>query len=315
MHPRPPTLPFLLACLLAGPCLGSGLPACDDSPAARAGLAAAKAAMSAPAAPDGPAAPSVPDAVPPARVFALAACLGHPDPALRDGLAYELLAHWLRADAIDATTRTRLRDALLAMLAGPDDDPAGFRRPFAVLVLSEVARTDRIAPWLSPAERQALLDAGTGYLRGLRDYRGYVDGEGWRHGLAHGADLLMQLALNPALEPAQLAQVLDAVATQVAPPGAPAYVHGESERLLRPVLFALQRGGADEAAWTAWLARITDPAPMAAWSQAYGSEATLARRHNLRLFLLALHAALSDGGDDALRGRLPPVAQALRSID
>lgn len=305
---RPTLLPrlSLLAGLCASPCVGAALPACDDSPAARAGLDAAKAAS---------AAPARPRPVPVPQVLALAACLGHPDPALRDGLAYELLARWLRTDALDAATRTRLRDDLLAMLDGDDEDPAGFRRPFAVLVLSEVARTDRISPWLSPPERQALLDAGTNYVRGLRDYRGFVDGEGWRHGLAHGADLLMQLALNPAIDAGQQVQVLEAVAAQVAPPGAPAYVHGESERLLRPVLFALDRGGADDAAWQAWLARIADPAPMAAWSEAYGSEATLARRHNLRVFLLALYAALAASDNEALRGRLPPVLQALRSID
>src|SRR5690606_6544638 len=33
-----------------------------------------------------------------ALVPKLAACLGHPDPSLRDGLAYAQLAAWLRAD-------------------------------------------------------------------------------------------------------------------------------------------------------------------------------------------------------------------------
>ena len=36
--------------------------------------------------------------------------------------------------------------------------------------------------------------------------------------------------------------IVDAAAAQVSPVGAPPYVHGESERLVRPVLFALQRG-------------------------------------------------------------------------
>lgn len=245
--------------------------------------------------------------------LALAACLGHPDPALRDGLAYEALATWLRAEALDPSTREALRDRLLAWMAPRAGDEDGFRAPFAALVLSEVARTDRVSPWMAPVEREALVAAAADYVTRLRDYRGFVDGEGWRHGLAHGADLLMQLALNPALDRGQLDRVLAAVAAQVSPAGAPAHVHGEAERLARPVLFALRRGLHDEAAWSAWLAGATSPAPMAAWSEAYASEAGMARRHNVRLFLLALYAGLSESGDEALRARLPPVVAALRA--
>ena len=296
---------LLLVTLAAPPGVRAAPPAggCDASPAFLAQARAAKAAGFA-----------VADAGERQRLaLALAACLGHPDPALRDGLAYEALATWLRADALAPATRATLRDRLLAWLAPEAADEGGFRAPFAALVLSEVARTDRVSPWMAPAEREALVDAAAGYVSGLRDYRGFVDGEGWRHGLAHGADLLMQLALNPALDRAQLDRLLAAVAAQVAPPGAPAHVHGEAERLVRPVLFVLQRGLHDQAAWSAWLQGCTSPAPMPAWSAAYASEAGLARRHNVRLFLLALHAGLSESGDDALRARLPPVVAALRA--
>ncbi len=294
-------LPILLAGLVLAAPARAEPPGCDDSPDARARWQAAKArGFEAPPAGERAAA-----------ALALAGCLGHPDPALRDGLAYELLAAWLRADALDAAARRALRDRLLPWLAGGDGDAAGFRAPFAALVLAEVARTDRIAPWLAPAEREALVQAAAAYVAGLRDYRGFTDGEGWRHGLAHGADLLMQLALNPALERAQLDTILGAVAAQVAPPGAPAHVHGEAERLVRPVLFVLRRGLHDDTAWAAWVVGVADPAPMPAWSAAYGAEATLARRHNLRAFLLALYVALAESGEPALAARTGPVREAL----
>ena len=87
-----------------------------------------------------------------------------------------------------------------------------------------------------------------------------------------------------------------------------------SERLVRPVVFVLRRGLHDEAEWTAWVAGIESPAPLSSWAEALGSEAGLARRHNLRLFLLALHAALRESGDPALEARLPPVRAALSSV-
>jgi hypothetical protein len=247
-----------------------------------------------------------------ALALSLLACLADPDPALRDGVAYEGLSTWLRADALDAATRQSLLDGLLPMLQPDARDTDGFAAPFAALVLSEVARTDRIAAWMAPAQRAALVEAASGYVEGVRDYRGFHPTQGWRHGVAHGADLLMQLALNPALDKSQLDRLLAAAGSQVAP-STHAYVHGESERLVRPVLFVLQRGQPDQAEWSAWIARISAPAPMVSWSEAFGSEAGLARRHNLRLFLFALLAALRESDSAALQARVPPVLAALRS--
>ncbi|HEX4854534.1 DUF2785 domain-containing protein [Arenimonas sp.] len=240
-------------------------------------------------------------------------CLADRDPALRDGIAYEGLATWLRAEpSLSQATREALLEDLQARLAATD--AAGVEAPFAALVLSEVARTDRVSAWMTPVQRAALVEASARYVEGVRDYRGFTDGEGWRHGVAHGADLLMQLALNPALDKDRLSRLMDAVAAQVAPAGAPPYVHGESERLVRPVLFALQRGLHDESEWRAWLARVSAPAPMADWSEAYRSEAGLARRHNARGFLLALYVSLDASDSEVLKAKVPAVADAMRAV-
>jgi hypothetical protein len=254
-------------------------------------------------------------------------CLGHPDPALRDGIAYEALSTWLRADALTLETRTTLLERLQEIVVSPDPDgilascvgpmpgvePPGFRAPFAALVLSEVARTDRIAAWLTPAQRATLVADAAGYVEGVRDWRGYDEKEGWRHGVAHGSDLLMQLALNPALDKAQLDAILAAVASQVAPP-AHFYIYGEPERLARPVLFVLQRNLHDDVAWRAWLAQVSAPAPLAAWGDAFSSQAGLARRHDTRAFLLALYAGLAGSDDATMQTRAAAVAEALQAV-
>src|SRR5690606_41291564 len=79
----------------------------------------------------------------------LAGCLGDPDPGLRDGIAYEALAHWMRAGQLGPDTLRTLRDRLYERIDGGEGE--GFARPFAALVLSEVARTDRISPWMERA--------------------------------------------------------------------------------------------------------------------------------------------------------------------
>ena len=240
----------------------------------------------------------------------LPGCLSSPDPALRDGIAYEALAQWMRSDQLDVATRTQLRDRLHAMLKEPDAE--GFRQPFAALVLSEVARTDRITPWMSPKERVAMVDAAADYLTSVRDYRGYDDVQGWRHGVAHGSDWLMQLALNPALERAQLDPMLKAIASQAVPESAHAYVFGEPGRLARPVLYLAKRGWLSEAEWIAWFgelpARIGDPA------KAYADTAWLARRHDLLAFLNAIYLEADQSDDVQIKALKVPVVMAMKAV-
>ena len=188
------------------------------------------------------------------RALALADCLGDADPQLRDGIAFEALSHWMRGKQLDSDGLRALQANLFRQLDGDDAD--GYRKPFAALVLSEVARTDRVEAWMTAEERARMAAAAADYLRSVRDHRGYVDGEGWRHGVAHGADWAMQLVLNRQLMPADGMSLLSAVATQVAPIDGHAYAFGEPARLARPVVFAVARGDLDQVAVDAWLAGL-----------------------------------------------------------
>ncbi len=241
----------------------------------------------------------------------LTACLADPDPAVRDGIAYEALQTWMRGKQLAPATVIAVRDRLLAMLAAPEGD--GFARPFAALVLAEVARTDRVTPWMTAEERSALVAMAAAYVKGVRDYRGFDALEGWRHGVAHGADLLMQLAYNPALTRADLDVVLDAVASQVAPAGH-AYVFGESERLAQPVFAVARRGLHSQAEWDAWFAAIAEPAPLARWADAYQSPDGLAKRHDTMAFLSFIYVNAKISGAAPLAVLLPGAEAGLRAL-
>lgn len=242
---------------------------------------------------------------------ALLQCLRAPDPFLRDAIAFEALSAWMRGGQLPAVALKAMSARLLADLALPD--PAGFGPAFAALVLAELARVDRRSPLWSREERQQVLAAAVDYLSGLRDYRGFDEREGWRHGVAHAADLLMQLSLNPLLERADLDRILDGIASQVLAQGMHAYVHGESERLLRPVVFVARRGLHAEADWSAWLGKLAlaaAPAPGAATDGA-----GLVRLHNARAFFYPLYVALAEGSDGEPRRRLlPGLLAAVRSL-
>ncbi|XHS79702.1 DUF2785 domain-containing protein [Burkholderiaceae bacterium UC74_6] len=245
-----------------------------------------------------------------ARALELLDCLSNPDPALRDGLAFEQISTWARARALEPATLQAMRERLLPALRSRDE--AGFLAPFAALTLSEVARVDRIKPFLSAAERDELLQQASAYLAGATDRRGFDAKQGWRHGVAHGADLLMQLSLNPTLDAAQQRRILDAVATQILADGRHAYVFGEGQRLARPALFAALRSGIEATAWSAWLQSALAPlGPADAPLDAAG----LARLHNAREFLWPLYFSIAELKGEAARTQLlPAVAQALKSL-
>lgn len=242
-----------------------------------------------------------------ALALALTACLGDPDPTLRDGIVFEGLQHWLRAKQLSPETMRALASDLQAQLTAPD--PQGFRQPFAALVLSEVARADRIEPYLDPAARMQLLDRSLSYFTGVRDYRGFDEREGWRHGAAHGADLMLQLSLDPAFGKPELERITAAIAGQVAPAGH-FYTYGEPERLARPIIFMAQRGLISEAEWTRWFAQFVP----AQGENLYASQAGLARRHNVNAFLYSvwLNAKLSQNTDDDVL--LPGAEAAIRAM-
>jgi hypothetical protein len=197
---------------------------------------------------------------------------------------------------------------LEARLVAPEG--AGFERPFAALVLSEIARADRIAPYLPPARRAHLLDAGLAWFTAVRDYRGFDEPEGWRHSVAHGADLLLQLGLNPAFGRDELGRIRDALVTQIAPAGH-FYVYGEPERLAAPIIFIARRGVFGSEEWTAWFAQFAEPKQ---WENTYWSQAGLAKRHDTMAFLSAVYVNARIGEDAADDALLPGLEAALKAM-
>jgi hypothetical protein len=241
-------------------------------------------------------------------------CLADENPGIRDGIAFEAYSSWLRDGKLDEKTRLAIFKQLLPALSPDAVDDIGFRQPFSALVMAEVARADRKASFLSAAQRQQLVEAAARYVESVRDYRGFDQAQGWRHGVAHGADLLMQLALNEALDKAQLDRILAAVRSQIAPAGEHFYIYGESERLARPALFIAMRGLHSTQEWDNWFQQIAAPAPLANWEQAYQSNAGLAKRHDTKAFLLLVYTEIRHSQNENLGKLVPGVTEALKVV-
>lgn len=244
-------------------------------------------------------------------VIDLTQCLGSPDPVLRDEIAYEALYHYLRGKLVSDATMVRLASMLQTQMAAPDAE--GFRRPFAAIALAEVARADRIAAFLTPEQRKSMLASAAAYMRSISDYRGFDPQTGYRHNVAHGADLMLQLALNPAFGKTELLTIRDALAVQIAPKGQ-SYITGESERLARPILFMAQRGLVSEAEWTAWFAQVAGPGELGKWENWFRSPDGIARKHNLIAFLSLIYVNVELSENPGFAPLRPGVSAAIKSL-
>jgi hypothetical protein len=244
----------------------------------------------------------------------LVACLGSADPTLRDKIAFEALAAWMRGKQLTAATVGAIRDRLLPQLAPDFPDPTGFQQPFAVLVMAEVVRVDRVDAFMTDQQLQQLVDASTRYLQSVRDYRGFDEREGWRHGVAHSSDLMLQLAVNPRTSKAQLDQMLAAIASQIAPANEHFYVYGEGNRLAQAVFYIARRKlhTADE--WRKWFEQVAAPAPLAKWADAWTSQRGLAKHHNTMAFLSALYVYVRESGAEFQELVLPPLVGAIKQL-
>lgn len=239
----------------------------------------------------------------------LAGCADETDPFLRDAIGFTGLSAILRRGDVDPATARVLIADLTAKLDAPD--PEGVSRSFAILMLSELTRMDRVSRFLEDGEFDDLVGTAAGAMRETDDYRGYDEVVGWRHRVAHSADFALQLVLNDRTSAAQLASLRSAIATQVAP--SVPYTAGEPRRLARPLLYLALRGEPKFQDWEAFLESIVTATK--AENQATDQMSLrLARDHNLRSFLLELYGSASISGEEALAGLAAGAATGLAKM-
>lgn len=248
-----------------------------------------------------------------ALALGLLGCLSDPDPDLRDGIAFNGLATWMGTNALTDETLVEIYTRLLALMKGEPVDAQGFAQPFAALVLSEMVRSDKERGFLSQAQLDALVVAASDYMESIKDYRGFDPRQGWRHGVAHSADLLSRLADHPRVNQKGLQRIVAAVGTQVIPGNSHFYIFGEPLRLARPLILAAQRGVMPMEEWRTWLAAY---AKQPGGGSLYASTSGLSRRHNLQELLLALYINVNESANETLRESLrKPVIEVVMAIN
>jgi hypothetical protein len=83
-----------------------------------------------------------------------------------------------------------------------------------------------------------------------------VQGKGWAHAVAHGADAIGALARSPRIDGPALVFLLDVIADRVLEPTPEFWVAGEPDRLASAAMVALRRNLLETDSLDPWLRRL-----------------------------------------------------------
>lgn len=188
----------------------------------------------------------------------LTAMLGSTEPEVRDGTAYPALATWIERGVYDDLLRG-LGDGMVAGLdagLGESGTDTVFRRSFSALILAECLERTNVHHLLPGAK---VLEWGdriaTWFLR-ERDTRGWVEGKGWAHAVAHGADAIGVLGQSPHLAGPELTVLLDVLAERVLMPASPPLRSGEPDRMAAATMRILRRNVVGVKVLEPWIHRL-----------------------------------------------------------
>ncbi len=235
--------------------------------------------------------------------------LGSTDGELRDELSYMILASgildrkMLTSEQMIQLLEIVLDDNHLFYAIGEVNTDSVFMRSFCNLVVAAILYTDAketvFSQQIVERTKQALLR----YAREERDWRGYIDGKGWAHAMAHLADALDECAQHPAMEPQDRVDILQAI-RRLAQLPEPLY-HEEDMRLAASAQHIIIGRQVDEAFLDNWLEScyVQRGSDVTAWMSAT----------NVKNFLRSLYFLLQ--WDNMLPTVSTQISDVLRQLD
>ena len=160
--------------------------------------------------------------------------IGNPDSYLRDELIYQSFVKMIFSNQLDANELDNLlfrlkQDNYLFHGIGESGTDSVFKRSFSVLVIAAIIEYDIVKPQLDKNIIQDTVGKVVEYMIAEKDTRGFIEGKGWAHSIAHGADALEALAKHPEVTNEGITKILIAIEYSLLRPVD--YLDEEEERL------------------------------------------------------------------------------------
>ncbi|MBS4537260.1 DUF2785 domain-containing protein [Clostridium sp. D2Q-11] len=187
--------------------------------------------------------------------------IGTTESELRDDLIYVTFYKWIindefNKDELRKIVKIALDDEHLFYKLGEVGDSV-FTRTFSVLVLALLVYKHREDNYLSKENINRIYNKVIKYIREEKDLRGYTEEKGWAHGMAHGADVLDELAQCDELEKDNLIIILDDIQNKISINYHP-YIYEEDERMVTAVMSILNRDLIDEEEILGWIENFSN---------------------------------------------------------
>lgn len=175
--------------------------------------------------------------------------IGNPNPEIRDHLIYNtfvklILEDHLTVQQMEYLIKTCLNEQYLFLnIEDETKKDSVFTRTFSSLVLAVILHKDAMDRRISDELVTRVIQGSIKYLLSEHDYRGYIQGKGWAHSVAHGSDLLASGVLHPVFDKSYITACLRAIRECILVEYA--YIDDEDERLIQVILALIKKGMED----------------------------------------------------------------------
>jgi len=184
--------------------------------------------------------------------------IGSIDSELRDKLIYTTFIRLIDENLLTAKhyhhiLKICLDNQHLFFKIGEANTDSVFTRSFSCLIIAAILCKDSYLEMFSETNIEKIFEKSVCYLKNEKDTRGYVEGKGWAHSIAHGADLLVALVNHPNFSKKNIHDVLNTVENCLFKEAA--YIDDEDERLIF-VIEGLLKQDLEEIMLEEWVSRI-----------------------------------------------------------
>lgn len=196
--------------------------------------------------------------------------LGSIESDIREG-CLDILYMWIMNGEYDNSTLISLGDQLISLIQtglGKEISDSVFLRAFVALEVAGIISFDERCENGEVEGRHAFLtseivrrwfNTAIEYYQQEKDYRSYVNGKGWAHSIAHGADLFRNFARHRFIQKEEILQILKTFKQKLVSPS-PIIFNGKEElRIASAVYTTLLRNKLDIDEINQWLSSIIKP--------------------------------------------------------
>ncbi|KYG91912.1 hypothetical protein A0U40_02950 [[Bacillus] sp. KCTC 13219] len=219
--------------------------------------------------------------------------IGYANEEHHDKIVYrlfgELLAErlWSKEQLVRTALILPTNDYLFKNMTNSDQESV-FTRSFSALWLVYLLYFDRERSFLTKEEAQFVMVEASRYLEQEQDVRGFVQGKGWAHSVAHGADLLATMLTHPHFPPHLVPVILQGIKATFWK--GTAFLDDEEERLAQ-VFEQLITTDFPEEVCIEWVEQVFDKLAFQRNNEGYTAQFFHARTNILR-FMRTLYFTL-----------------------